>query len=499
MDIFHNIFYNMQIGFGVALTPINLFYCFLGCLVGTLVGVLPGIGPLAGLTLLLPLTFKIPSVASIIMLAGMFYGAMYGGSTTSVLLNIPGEAASVVTCMDGHQMARQGRAGVALGIAAIGSFIAGTLSNIGLNLFSPILVEVALKFGPPEYFSVMALGLVVSIYMVGGSMLKAVLMIALGIFVSSVGMDVVKGVQRFTFGSINLMNGFDLVPVLMGMFGVSEILMNLEEISKPEIFSVKVKSLFPTVKDWLDSYIPILRGTLVGFIIGIMPGGSPTPASFLSYAVERKFSRTPERFGRGAIQGVAGPESANNSAVAASMVSLLSLGVPGNPVTALLIGALIIHGVQPGPMLMTQHPDIFWGVIASMYIGNFMLLILNLPLIGIWVQFLKIPYYLLFPIIFLLCVIGSYSANLNMFDVWVMIGFGILGFLLRKRHYELAPFALTLVLGPILEQSLRQSLIMVHQNPSEFLTRPIAVSLLVLTLVLFIWIVWGEWRKAQVR
>ena len=436
-------------------------------------------------------------VASIIMLAGIFYGAMYGGSSTSILLNIPGEAASVVTCLDGHQMAKQGRAGPALGIAAIGSFIAGTLSNVGLNLFSPILVVIALKFGPPEYFSVMALGLVVSVYMVGGSLLKAVLMIALGIFVSSVGMDVVKGVQRFTFGTINLMNGFDLVPVLMGMFGVSEILMNLEEISKREVFGVRVKNLFPTIKDWLDSSLSILRGSVVGFVIGIMPGGSPTPASFLSYAIERKFSRTPERFGHGAIQGVAGPEAANNSAVAASMVSLLSLGVPGNPVTALLIGALIIHGVQPGPMLMTQHPDIFWGVIASMYIGNFMLLILNLPLMSIWVQFLRIPYYILFPVIFLLCVIGSYSANLNMFDVWVMIGFGILGFLLRKRNYELAPFALALVLGPILEQSLRQSLIMVHQNPMDFFVRPIAVSLLTLTLILFILIVLSEWRKSR--
>jgi putative tricarboxylic transport membrane protein len=412
-------------------------------------------------------------------------------------VNIPGEAASVVTCIDGHQMAKQGRAGAALGMAAIGSFIAGTISNIGLNLFSPILVVVALKFGPPEYFSVMALGMVVCIYMVGGSVVKALLVIALGIFVASVGMDVVTGIPRFTFGNINLTNGFDLVAVLMGMFGISEILINMEKMLKIEVFDTRIRNIWPTIKDWMDSYIPIIRGSVLGFLLGILPGGSPTPASFLSYAVERKLSRTPEKFGNGAIQGVAGPESANNAAVAASMVSLLSLGVPGNPVTALLIGALIIHGVQPGPMLMTQHPDIFWGVIASMYIGNFMLLILNLPLIGVWVQLFKIPYYILFPIIFLLCVIGSYSANLNMFDVWVMIGFGILGFILRKRKYELAPFALAVVLGPMLETALRQSLIMVHQDPILFFSRPIAVSLLSVAAILFVLLVLGELKKAK--
>ncbi len=498
MDAFSQLIHNMQLGFGVSLSPMNLLYCFIGCFVGTLVGVLPGIGPLAALSMLLPVTFQIPSVSSIIMLTGIFYGAMYGGSTTSVLVNIPGEAASVVTCLDGYQMAKQGRAGPALGIAAIGSFIAGTVSTVGLNLFSPVLVAFALKIGPPEYFSVMTVSLVVCMYMVGGSMVKALTMIALGIFVSTIGMDVVNGLQRFTFGSINLAQGFDLVPVLMGMFGVSEILITMEEVFVREfITSGKIKNLFPTLRDWMDSIAPIIRGSFLGFVIGIIPGGTPTSASFLSYGIEKRMSRHPEKFGHGAIQGVAGPESANNSAVAASMVPLLSLGIPGNPVTALLIGALIIHGVQPGPMLMTQHPDIFWGVIASMYIGNVMLLILNLPLVGIWVQFLRLPYKILFPIIFLLCVIGSYSANLNMFDVWVMVGFGILGFLLRKRHYELGPFTLALVLGPIFEQSLRQSLIMANMNPMVFMTRPISAGLLTLTFCLLAFFIWSEWKKRK--
>ena len=364
MFIFQDMLQNLALGFRVILDPINLLYCFIGCLVGTMVGVLPGIGPLAALALLLPLTFKIPSVASIIMLSGIFYGAMYGGSTTSILMNIPGEAASVVTCIDGHEMAKKGRAGPALGIAAVGSFIAGTFSAIGLNLFSPVLVTVALKFGPPEYFSVMLLGFVVCIYMVSGSKLKAVLMILFGVFLASVGMDTVTGDERFTFGSFNLLDGFHLVPVLMGMFGLSEILINMEQMLGRQIFSGKIKNIWPTAKDFIDSVPSIIRGTLIGFGIGVLPGGSPTPASFLSYAVERKLHREPEKFGTGVIQGVAGPESANNAAVAASMAPLLSLGIPGNPVTALLLGALIIHGVQPGPTLMIQQPELFWGVIA---------------------------------------------------------------------------------------------------------------------------------------
>jgi putative tricarboxylic transport membrane protein len=492
MDMFHN----LMLGFGVVFTPVNLFYCFIGCLVGTMVGVLPGIGPLAALSLLLPVTFKIPATASIIMLSGIFYGAMYGGSTTSVLINIPGEAASCVTCLDGHQMAKQGRAGPALGIAAMGSFIAGTLSTIGLNFFSPILVVVALEFGPTEFFSIMTLGFVLSVFMVGGSMVKAFLMIGLGLFTSTVGMDIINGTERFAFGSVNLASGFDLVAVIMGMFGVSEVILNMEEVFKREVFA-KIKGIFPSVRDWMVSAFPILRGSVAGFFIGILPGAGPVTASFLSYAIERRFSRHPEMFGKGAIEGVAGPEAANNAAVAGSMIPLLSLGLPCNGVLALMMGALIIHGVQPGPALMSQHPDIFWGVIASLYIGNVMLLILNLPLIGIWVQFLRIPYWALFPIILLLCVIGTYSANLNIFDVWVMIAFGALGYLLRKQDYELSPFILALVLGPLFEQSFRQALIMSHQNPITFLTRPISGSLLLLSLILLILFFRTAWKNRK--
>jgi putative tricarboxylic transport membrane protein len=478
------------------LTPENLLYCFIGCLVGTLVGVLPGIGPMAALSLLLPVTFKIPPAASIIMLSGIFYGSMYGGSTTSVLVNIPGEAASVVTCLEGHQMAKQGRAGAALGMAAIGSFIAGTISTLGLNFFSPILVTVALKFGPPEYFGVMTLGFVVTMFMVGGSMLKALLMVAFGLFVSTVGMDIVNGSERFTLGFTNMTNGFDMVAIIMGMFGISEVFMNMEQVFERQIFS-KIKGIFPTVQDWAVSVVPIIRGTIVGFIIGILPGGGPVTAAFISYAVEKGASKHPEKFGTGMIEGLAGPEAANNAAVAGSMIPMLSLGLPCNAVTALMMGALIIHGVQPGPMLMIQHPDIFWGVIASLYIGNIMLLVLNLPLIGIWVQFLRIPYWALFPIILLLCVIGTYSTNTNIFDVWVMIGFGLLGYLLRKRNYELAPFILAVILGPLFEQSLRQSLIMSHQNPLIFLTRPITAGLLGISLILLVLFFINVWRKGE--
>ncbi len=493
MDILNN----LALGFGVVLNPANLFYCFLGCLVGTLVGVLPGIGPLAALSLLLPITFNIPSVSSIIMLCGIFYGAMYGGSTTSVLVNIPGEAASVVTCLDGYKMARNGRAGAALGIAAIGSFIAGTISNVGLNLLSPVLAEVALKFGPPEFFSIMTLGFIVCLFMVGGEMSKALLMVVLGLFVSTVGMDVVNGQERFAFGYVNLANGFDLVAVVMGMFGLSEILLAVEEKSVRDMFSKKIKGLLPNIKDWAVSFWPIMRGSVLGFSLGILPGGGPVTASFISYAIERKISRYPEKFGTGVIEGVAGPESANNAAVAGSLIPLLSLGIPLNAVTAVLLGALIIHGVQPGPLLMTQNPDIFWGVIASMYVGNIMLLVLNLPLISIWVQFLKIPYYILFPLIFLMCAIGSYSSNSNIFDVWVMIGFGLLGYFLRKLKYELAPFILAMVLGPMFEQAFRQSLIISKRDPLIFFTRPISGALLSLAIVSLAWVLWSQWRKKK--
>jgi putative tricarboxylic transport membrane protein len=478
-------------GFAVVLEPSNLLYCFIGCLVGTLVGVLPGVGPLAALSVLLPVTFVLPPVGAVAMLAGIFYGAMYGGSTTSILVNIPGEAASIVTCLDGHAMAREGRAGAALGIAAIGSFLAGTLSVIGLTLFSPLLTSVALRFGPPENFAVILLGFVATVFMVQGSAAKAFIIMALGAFSACIGIDQVSGADRFTFGFINLTNGFDLVPVVIGLFGVSEILLNMERGAERQAIIDKVKGLLPTLGDWAASWKAILRGSFLGFGVGILPGGSPVTASFVSYALERRVARQPERFGKGAIEGVAGSESANNAAVAGGMIPLLSLGLPGNAVTALLLGALIIQNITPGPLLASQRPDVFWGVIASMYLGNVMLLVLNLPLIGLWVQLLRVPYRILFPLVLLLAVVGSYSANKNIFDLWIMLGFGVGGYLLRKLGYELAPFAFALVLTPQLEQAFRQSLIMAGGNPIIFAQRPIAAVLLLVACLLIVGLMLG--------
>jgi len=478
-------------GFAVVLEPSNLLYCFIGCLVGTLVGVLPGVGPLAALSVLLPVTFVLPPVGAVAMLSGIFYGAMYGGSTTSILVNIPGEAASVVTCLDGHAMAREGPAGAALGIAAIGSFLAGTLSVIGLTLFSPLLTSVALRFGPPENFAVILLGFVATVFMVQGSAAKAFIIMALGAFSACIGIDQVSGADRFTFGFINLTNGFDLVPVVIGLFGVSEILLNMERGAERQAIIDKVKGLLPTLGDWAASWKAILRGSFLGFGVGILPGGSPVTASFVSYALERRVARQPERFGKGAIEGVAGSESANNAAAAGGMIPLLSLGLPGNAVTALLLGALIIQNITPGPLLASQRPDVFWGVIASMYLGNVMLLVLNLPLIGLWVQLLRVPYRILFPLVLLLAVVGSYSANKNIFDLWIMLGFGVGGYLLRKLGYELAPFAFALVLTPQLEQAFRQSLIMAGGNPIIFAQRPIAAVLLLVACLLIVGLMLG--------
>jgi putative tricarboxylic transport membrane protein len=451
----------------------------------------PGVGPLAALSVLLPVTFVLPPVGAVAMLAGIFYGAMYGGSTTSILVNIPGEAASVVTCLDGHAMAREGRAGAALGIAAIGSFLAGTLSVIGLTLFSPLLTSVALRFGPPENFAVILLGFVATVFMVQGSAAKAFIIMALGAFSACIGIDQVSGEDRFTFGFINLTNGFDLVPVVIGLFGVSEILLNMERGAERQAIIDKVKGLLPTLGDWAASWKAILRGSFLGFGVGILPGSSPVTASFVSYALERRVARQPERFGKGAIEGVAGSESANNAAVAGGMIPLLSLGLPGNAVTALLLGALIIQNITPGPLLASQRPDVFWGVIASMYLGNVMLLVLNLPLIGLWVQLLRVPYRILFPLVLLLAVVGSYSANKNIFDLWIMLGFGVGGYLLRKLGYELAPFAFALVLTPQLEQAFRQSLIMAGGNPIIFAQRPIAAVLLLVACLLIVGLMLG--------
>ena len=471
-------------GFSVILTPENLYLCFLGSLIGTLVGVLPGVGPLAALALLLPVTFTLSPVGGMVMLASIFYGAMYGGSTTSILLNIPGEAASVVTCIDGHQMARQGRAGAALGIAALGSFIAGSLGVVVTTFFAPLIATVAIRFGPPENFALMVLGLFCTLFMISGSTVKGVLMVALGFLAASVGIDVVNGQERFTFGSINLSGGIELLALVIGLFGVTEVLGNVETLTRNTLLAERIRGLWPTLADWRDSWRPMLRGSGLGFILGLVPGGGPVTASFMSYALEKRISATPSRFGKGAIEGVAGPESANNAAVAGSIIPVLSLGIPGNPVTALLLGALIIHGVQPGPLFMTQRPDLFWGIVASMYVGNVFLLVLNLPLVGLWAQLLRIPYRVLFPIVLLLCVVGTYSANKNVFDLWVMLGFGIAGYVLRKLDYDLAPLVIAFVLAPLMEQSLRQSLVMSPDGAMILIQRPVAALLLGASAVL---------------
>jgi putative tricarboxylic transport membrane protein len=476
----------LGIGFSVALQPVNLFYCFVGVFIGTLVGVLPGIGPVGAMSLLLPTTFKASPEAAIIMLAGIYYGAMYGGSTTSILVNIPGEAASVVTCLDGYQMAQQGRAGPALGIAAFGSFIAGTLSILGLMLLAPPLSKFALRFGPPEYFTLMVLGLTILIYLAHGSMSKALIMAAFGIILGLVGLDSINARPRFTFGKMELIDGVGLVPVVMGLFGISEVLLNIEQVVRRDILKTRVKGLLPTAKDWRDSTGPIARGSLLGFFLGILPGGGAVISSFISYAVEKRVSKHPERFGKGAIEGVAGPESANNAATGGAFIPLMTLGIPPNVIMAMLFGAFMIHGVTPGPLMMKQNPGIFWGVIASMYIGNIMLLILNLPLITIWVQVLKVPYKILFPLILLFCLIGVYSVSNVVFDIYVMLIFGIMGYLMKKFGYEGAPLVLAFVLGPLMENNLRKSLIISQGDFSIFFVRPLAAASLILALFLLI-------------
>ncbi len=476
---------NLQFAFSVILQPDNLLFCFIGCLIGTLIGVLPGLGPVATISLLLPSTFHMSPVSAIIMLGGIYYGAMYGGSITSILINIPGEAASVITCLDGYQMARQGRAGPALGISAFGSFIAGTLATMLIMLVAPPLARFALQFGPPEYFSLMFLGLTVVTYLASGSMVKALMMACLGIFLGTIGTDNISGIERFTYRSYTLMDGLGLVPVIMGLFGISEVLLNIDEGSKKEIYKTRIANLLPTLRDWKDSILPIVRGTFVGFFLGILPGGGAIMGSFASYAVEKRISKHPEQFGKGAIQGVAGPESANNSACSSNFIPLLTLGLPCNAVMALLLGSLLIHGISPGPMLIKEHPDLFWGVISSMYIGNVMLVLLNLPLIGIWVRLLSVPYRVLFPLILLFCFIGAYSLNNNVWEIIIMVFFGIVGYLMRKFKYEAAPFVFALVLSPMFEHSPRQSLLMSEGRFSIFFTRPLSCLLMVTGMVLF--------------
>ncbi len=482
MEIIGNVLY----GFSVSLQPINLFYCFMGVLIGTLVGVLPGLGPVAAMSLLLPSTFHMTPVGAIIMLSGIYYGAMYGGSTTSILVNIPGEAASVVTCLDGYAMARKGRAGPALGIVAFGSFIAGTLSIVGLMLAAPPLAKAALAFGPPEYFTLMLLGFTVLSYLTSGSMIKALMMAAVGLILGAVGMDIISGKARFTYGILALEDGTGLVPVVMGLFGISEVLLNIETSIKRDIFETKITNLLPTLQDWKDSLGPILRGSLIGFFLGILPGGGAVISSFSSYAIEKKISKRPEKFGKGAIEGVAGPESANNAATGGAFIPMLTMGIPANAVMALLLGSLMIYGLQPGPLLIKQAPDLFWGTITSMYVGNGMLLVLNLPLIGLWIKILKVPYPILFPLILMFCLIGCYTINNNVGDVIIMNIFGVVGYLMKKFNYEGAPLILALVLGPMFENALRQSLMLSHGSFGIFIARPISLAFLIVVFILLL-------------
>ncbi|MHB8091231.1 MAG: tripartite tricarboxylate transporter permease [Syntrophales bacterium] len=477
---------NLYLGFQIALTPVNLLFCCIGVVIGTLVGVLPGIGPVGAMALLLPATFGVPIHSSLIMLAGIYYGAMYGGSTTSILVNIPGEAASVVTCIDGYQMARHGRAGTALGISAIGSFFGGTISIIGLMLIAQPLANVALGFGPPEYFSLMCAGLIILTYLTQGSMVKALMMALVGIILGTIGLDMMVGLPRFTFGVNQLTDGIGITPLVMGLFGVSEVFMNIETEIKREVFKTEIKHIWPSLADYAQSKWAIMRGSVFGFFLGILPGGGAILASFLSYAMEKKLAKEPERFGKGAIEGVAGPETANNAAAGGSMIPLLALGIPSNIVMAMLFSAFIIHGVQPGPMLMRNSPDIFWSLIASMYVGNVLLVLLNLPLIGLWVKLLKIPYRILMPMILLFCLIGAYSVNSSIFDVSLMIFFGAVGYLMRKFGYESAPLVLAFVMGPLLEQNLRQSLLISDGSFTIFVTRPISGVTLVIVLFLLL-------------
>ena len=471
---------NIILGFSHSLSFDSILYCLFGVTVGTAVGVLPGLGPVSSIALLLPFTYKIDVLSAIIMLAGIYYGVQYGGTMTSILVNIPGEASTVVTCIDGYQMALKGRAGAALGISAFGSFIAGTIGIVVLMLLAPPLARVALMMGPPEYTALMITGLTLVIYLSGKSMIKSLMMGVLGLILGTVGMDPMSGQLRYTMGTAALMDGIDLALVAMGLFGLAEALalMGGAKSSKKMVETTKLKDILPSREDWQRSFMPIGRGSVAGFLMGVLPGGGAVMASFLSYAMERRFSRKPERFGQGAIEGVAGPEAANNAAAVGAFVPLLTLGIPANVVMALLIGAFMIHGVNPGPLLLKDNPALFWGIITSMYIGNFLLLILNVPLIGLFVRILKVPYEILGPIITVFCFLGAYSINNNVTGILIVIVFGVVGYLMRYFEYDPAPLVLAIVLGPLMEDSLRQSLMLFRGDVAQIVHRPIALVFL---------------------
>lgn len=494
MDVLHSVI----LGFTVALTPTNLFYAFFGCIVGTVIGVLPGIGPLCTIALILPTTFSMNPTSAMIMMCAVYYGAQYGGSTTSILLNVPGESASVMTCIDGYQMARKGRAGVALAMSAISSFICGTLGVVALMLMAPPLARFALKFGPPEYFSLMLLGLTTIVFLGGRSIVKSIISIILGLLLGLVGVDPVGGVNRFTFGSLEMIDGVDFILVVMGIFGIGEVLVSAEERMKISILKTKISGLIPTLKDWKDSTGAMIRGFFIGFIIGVLPGTGATIASFLSYATEKMVSKHPEEFGEGAIAGVAGPEGANNAAVAGAMVPLFTLGIPGSGTAAVMMGAMMMWGLRPGPLLFVQHPDFIWGIIASMYVGNVVLLILNLPLVPLFAAMLRVPYSILYPFILLICITGAYSLDGSIFQVFIMFIFGVIGYFVKKLDFPPAPIVLALILGPMVERALYQSLTISHGSFSILVTRPYSATFLVMVLiVLFVPAVrWWKQRRS---
>ncbi len=493
MDILHHLFF----GFGVALSLQNLVYCFIGVLVGTLIGVLPGIGPMATIAMLLPMTYNVPPVAALIMLAGIYYGAQYGGSTTSILVNLPGETSSVVTCIDGYQMARNGRAGVALATAAIGSFIAGTICTMLIALVGPKVADLALKFGSPEYFSLMLLGLVTAAVLAEGDMLKSLAMVFLGLLFGIIGSDVDTGIKRFCFGFYELADGIGFVILAVGIFAVGEIISNLSDPEERVVFTSKVGNLYPTLKDLKQSIGPMLRGTAIGSFFGVLPGTGPSIASFGSYMIEKKMAKDPSRFGKGAIEGVAGPESANNADAQCKFIPMLTLGIPASGTMALMLGALMIHGITPGPGVMVQQPALFWGLIASMWIGNLMLVVLNLPLVGLWVSLLKVPYRLLFPAIMVFSSIGIYSSNSLSFDVYLAAIIGILGIIWRVLGCSPIPLLLGFVLGPMMEENLRRALQVSEGDPTVFFTRPLSLVFIVATALILIVMVLPAVRKRR--
>ena len=479
-------FDSLALGFSVAFRPDVLFYAFLGCLVGTLVGMLPGIGPLAGISILLPATFGLDATKAVVLLAGIYYGSQYGGSTTSILLRIPGEASSVMTCIDGHAMAQRGRAGAALAIAAVASFIAGTLSVIALTFVAPPLARLALRFGPPEYTALLVMGLVFLAYMSTTSLVRTLLMAAIGLLLGCIGIDTMSGHFRYAFDLKELGDGIGIVPVAVGLFGLGEILSTVVKGAPSNVASPRLSELMPTRQEWREAALPILRGSGLGFLVGIVPGSAHVISSFLSYGLERKLSRNPDEFGKGAVAGVAGPEAANNAASTGAFVPMLALGLPTGPVTAVLMAALLIHGVPAGPTLVTDHPTVFWGFIASMYVGNVMLLVLNLPFVGLFVAVLRIPYVYLYPLIVMFCILGVYEVSHSVVDVWIMLIMGVVGYLLRKFDFDPAPLVLGLVIAPTLELSLRQSLVMSGGDWMIFFRRPIAASLILISIGLLL-------------